>query len=69
MDADWQMRDYAERRLHSPDGLSRADFTALFGCPLPETLEAELAGRVAQGMLERTEEGFRPSERGLFSLL
>ena len=66
---DWQMRDYAERRLHSPTGLSCADFTARFGCALPEALEAELIGRVGQGLLERTGDGFRPSERGLFSLL
>lgn len=69
VDEDWLMRDYAERRLRSPSGLSCADFEARFGCTLPETLEGELLGRVGQGLLERTGDGFRPSERGLFALL
>lgn len=68
-DADWQMREYAARRLYSPEGLSCAAFTARFGRPLPEALEDELLGRAEQGLLERTANGFRPSERGLFSLL
>lgn len=66
VDVDWQMRNYAEHRLHSPAGLSCADFTARFSCSLPETLEGELIGLIGKGLLERTEDGFRPSERGLF---
>ena len=69
VDGSWQMRDYAEHRLLSPDGLSCADFKARFGCSLPEALEAELNERVGQGLLQKTQTGFAPSEWGLFSAL
>ena len=66
-DAPWQMHAYAEQRLRSPEGLSRAAFEGRFGCPLPEELSQALKGRVEEGLLEETGEGFRPSERGLFA--
>lgn len=69
VDAEWQMRHYTAQRLLSPEGLSCEAFTARFGCRLPEALEKELIGRVGQGLLQKTQDGFVPSERGLFSEL
>ena len=69
IETDWRMRDYAEHRLNAPEGLSREAFAALFGCALPETLESELTVRAAQGLIQETQAGFLPSERGLFSAL
>lgn len=64
---DWQMWDYAEHRLRSPEGLSCEQFAVRFGCTLTEALEAELNRRVEQGLLQKTQTGFAPSEWGLFS--
>ena len=69
VEPEWCMQDYVEHRLHSPEGLSHDAFLARFGCPLPEKIADELAGRAGKGLLTETSKGFLPSERGLFSML
>lgn len=66
---EYRMRDYAAKRLRTPDGLSRESFEARFGCGIPETLYTELAAQAAQGLLEEKETGYTPTERGLFASL
>ena len=66
---EYLIQNYVFRRLLSPEGLSAEAVSSLFGCDLPETVQAELASRADAGLLTETQTGFVPTERGLFSAL
>ena len=63
---DYRMRDYAAKRLRSPEGLAREAFETRFGCAPPPTLVSEFAERAGKGLLEETQTSFAPTEYGLF---
>ena len=66
---DYLMRDYAAKRLRTPEGLSRESFEARFGCKLPAELETELRARAGQALLTETPTSYVPTVRGLFTVL
>lgn len=68
-EGDFLMRNYASSRLRAPEGLSHAGFLDRFDGSIPDVLRAELAGRLEQGLLEETPDGYVPTERGLFAVL
>lgn len=69
VDSDYAMRDYVSRRLQATDGLSLKTFSKKFDCGLSNQIHAELLNYADQGLLDATEQGYVPTEYGLFSCI
>ena len=61
------MREYVRGRLSLTQGVERALFEARFGAELPNDLAGKFNVLAQQGLLERQEDAWRPTLRGLFA--
>lgn len=67
LDETAQMLRYLRGRMHLTDGVSETLFEARFGKKIPEKSAADLDAAVQQGMAERTEQGWKPTLKGMFA--
>ncbi|MBQ9663694.1 MAG: hypothetical protein IJV40_11145 [Oscillospiraceae bacterium] len=69
VDQDYLVGAYVRQRKRAVSGLEQEAFLARFGEELPEAVRTDLNAEVSEGLLEQTETGYRPTERGLFRAL
>lgn len=62
-----RMREYVQGRLSLTQGLTFPLFEARFGALLPEAILRQLQSFAQRGLLEPQENGFMPTQRGLFA--
>jgi oxygen-independent coproporphyrinogen-3 oxidase len=67
MDEETQMLRYVRGRMRMTQGISETQFEAHFGKALPETLRTQLEEQERQELAERTEDGWKPTLKGMFA--